>query len=110
MKFETIERETVILNPRKNMKRKTIPSEIRKDPLTGRTSRISHFMSLKWEKPDFDQLVAGTEKTCPFCPDKVMQVTPCFPEDIVPEGRIVLDDKVLFPNIAPYDSLSAVAT
>jgi galactose-1-phosphate uridylyltransferase len=110
MKFEIIERETVILNPRKNMKRKTIPSEIRKDPLTGRTSRISHFMSLKWEKPDFDQLLAGTEKTCPFCPDKIMQVTPCFPEDIVPEGRIVLDDKVLFPNIAPYDSLSAVAT
>jgi galactose-1-phosphate uridylyltransferase len=72
MKFETIERETVILNPRKNMKRKTIPSEIRKDPLTGRTSRISHFMSLKWEKPDFDQLVAGTEKTCPFCPDKIL--------------------------------------
>ncbi len=110
MKFEAIERQTVILDPSNNMQRKTIPSEIRKDPLTGRTSRISHFMALKWEKPDFDQLVAGTEKICPFCPDKVMKVTPCFPEDIVPEGRVVLDDKVLFPNIAPYDSLSAVAT
>jgi len=110
MKFETIERETVILDPVNNMQRKTIPSEIRKDPLTGRTSRISHFMPLKWEKPDFDKLVAGTVKFCPFCPDKIMKVTPCFPEDIVPEGRMVLDDKVLFPNIAPYDSLGAVAT
>jgi galactose-1-phosphate uridylyltransferase len=110
MKFEAIERETVILDPNNNMERKSIPSEIRKDPLTGRTSRICHFMPLKWEKPDFDQLVAGTEKTCPFCPDKVMQVTPCFPEDIVPEGRLTLDDKILFPNIAPYDSLGAVAT
>ena len=110
MKFETIERETVILDPGNNMQRKTIPSEIRKDPLTGRTSRISHFMPLKWEKPDFDKLVAGTVKFCPFCPDKIMKVTPCFPEDIVPEGRMVLDDKVLFPNIAPYDSLGAVAT
>ena len=110
MKFEAIERQTVILDPSNNMQRKTIPSEIRKDPLTGRTSRICHFMPLKWEKPDFDQLVAGTEKTCPFCPDRVMQLTPCFPEDIVPEGRMVLDDKVLFPNIAPYDSLSACAT
>ena len=110
MKFEAIERQTVILDPNNNMERKTIPSEIRKDPLTGRTSRICHFMPLKWEKPDFDQLVAGTEKTCPFCPDKVMQVTPCFPEDIVPEGRLALDDKILFPNIAPYDSLGAVAT
>ena len=110
MKFEAIKRETVILDPGNNMQRRTIPSEIRKDPLTGRTSRISHFMPLKWEKPNFDQLVAGTEKTCPFCPDKVMKVTPCFPEEIVPEGRMVLDDKVLFPNIAPYESLSACAT
>jgi galactose-1-phosphate uridylyltransferase len=110
MKFEAIERETVILDPNNNMQRKTIPSEIRKDPLTGRTSRICHFRALKWEKPDLDQLIAGTEKICPFCPDRVMQVTPCFPDDIVPEGRLVLDDKVLFPNIAPYDSLGAVAT
>ena len=110
MKFEAIERQTVILDPNNSMQRKTIPSEIRKDPLTGRTSRICHFMPLKWQKPDFDQLVTGTEKTCPFCPDKVMKVTPCFPEDIVPEGRVILDDKILFPNIAPYDSLGAVAT
>jgi UDPglucose--hexose-1-phosphate uridylyltransferase len=110
MKFESIARETVILDPNNNMQRKTIPSEIRKDPLTGRTSRICHFMPLKWEKPDFDRLIAGTEKTCPFCPEKVMKVTPCFPEEIVPQGRMVLDDKVLFPNIAPYDSLGACAT
>ena len=110
MQFEAIERETVILDPNNNMERKTIPSEIRKDPLTGRTSRICHFMPLKWEKPDFDKLVAGTDEFCPFCPEKVMRVTPCFPEDIVPEGRMVLDDKVLFPNIAPYDSLGACAT
>ncbi len=110
MKFEAIERQTVMLNPKKNMKQRVIPSEIRKDPLTGRTSRICHFMPLKWDKPNFDQLVAKTQEFCPFCPDKVMEVTPCFPEDIVPEGRMILDDKVLFPNIAPYDSLGAVAT
>ena len=110
MKFEAIERETVILDPNNNMQPKPIPSEIRKDPLTGKTSRICHFRPLKWEKPDLDQLIAGTEKTCPFCPDKVMKITPCFPADIVPEGRMVLNDKVLFPNIAPYDILGAVAT
>jgi UDPglucose--hexose-1-phosphate uridylyltransferase len=110
MKFEAIKRQTVILDPNNNMQRKTIPSEIRKDPLTGRTSRICHFMPLKWQRPDFDQLVGGTEKTCPFCPDRVMKVTPCFPAEIVPDGRMVLEDKVLFPNIAPYDSLSACAT
>ncbi len=110
MNFETVSRETVILDPGNKMTRKAIASEIRRDPLTGRTARICHFMALKWEKPDFDKLVAGTEQWCPFCPDKVMKVTPCFPEEIVAEGRMVLDDKVLFPNIAPYDSLGAVAT
>jgi UDPglucose--hexose-1-phosphate uridylyltransferase len=110
MKFEAVQKETIILDPKNNMARKSIPSEIRKDPLTGRNSRICHFMALKWDKPDFEKLVAGTEAWCPFCPDNVMKVTPCFPEEILPEGRIISDDMVLFPNIAPYDSLSAVAT
>ena len=110
MKFEAIQRETVILDPNNNMESKSIPSEIRKDPLTGRTSRICHFMELKWQKPDFEKLVAGTDVWCPFCADKIFKVTPCFPKEIVPEGRMQLEDKVLFPNIAPYDSLGAVAT
>ena len=110
MKFEAIARETVLLDPSNDMAPKKIPNEIRKDPLTGRTARVCHFRELKWKKPDLDMLVAGTESWCPFCPDKVLKVTPCFPEDILPEGRLTLDDKVLFPNIAPYDRLSAVAT
>ncbi|MGB5746987.1 MAG: hypothetical protein WBM69_08410 [Desulfobacterales bacterium] len=110
MKFEAIAREAVLLDPNDNLARKNIPNEIRKDPLTGRTSRICHFRKLKWEKPDLNKLVAGTELWCPFCPDKVLKVTPCFPEEIIPAGRMTLGNKVLFPNIAPYDRLSAVAT
>lgn len=67
-------------------------------------------MNLQWEKPDFDALVAGTETTCPFCPERVMEVTPAFLPEILPEGRMVSGDMVLFPNIAPYDALGAVAT
>jgi len=110
MKFETVARETVILDPQNDMARKAIPSEIRRDPLTGRSARICHFMALKWEKPDFEKLVGNTAEWCPFCPDKVFKVTPCFPEEIFPGGRMTMGDKVLFPNIAPYDSLGAVAT
>lgn len=110
MNFDVVKKETVVLNPRKNMARRTIPIEIRKDPLTGRTSRICHFMKLQWEKPDFEKLIEGTEAMCPFCADKVMTLTPCFPEEILSEGRLVIDDMVLFPNIAPYDGLGAVAT
>jgi len=110
MRFEAQTKESIILNPLKNMSRRSIPSEIRKDPLTGRSARICHFMQLQWQKPDFNALVSGTEKTCPFCPDKVMQITPQFPPEIIPEGRMTADDMVLFPNLAPYDSIGAVAT
>jgi len=109
MNFEATSKQTILLNPRDNMARQSIPSEIRKDPLTGRTSRICHFMKLSWPKPDFDKLTQGTAEICPFCPDKVMTVTPCFPGELVEEGRMVSGDKIIFPNIAPYDGLSAVA-
>lgn len=110
MKFEAIKKETVMLNPQMEMAERRIPSEIRIDPLTGRTARICHFMKLQWEKPDFDALVAGTEAWCPFCGDKVLAVTPCFSRDLIAEGRMQKGDMVIFPNIAPYDSIGAVAT
>ena len=110
MEFESIRKETVILNPQRNMAKQSIPSEIRTDPLTGRTARICHFMKLQWEKPNFEALVAGTDAWCPFCADKVLKVTPCFGQELIPEGRLQKDDMVLFPNIAPYDSIGAVAT
>ncbi len=107
--FESVRKETLLLNPLKDMAPRTIASEIRRDPLTGRSARICHFMKLSWPKPDFDKLVAGTERHCPFCPGKVHRVTPCFPGELVPEGRLTAGDMVLFPNLAPYDSISAVA-
>lgn len=110
MKFEAIKKETVMLNPNEDMAERRIGSEVRIDPLTGRTARICHFMKLQWEKPDFETLIAGTESWCPFCADKVLKVTPCFPADIIAEGRLQKDDMVIFPNIAPYDSIGAVAT
>ena len=110
MKFESVKKETIMLNPQDNMAERSIPSEIRIDPLTGRTARICHFMKLQWEKPDFEALVKGTESWCPFCADNVLKVTPCFPKTLIPEGRLQKDDMVIFPNIAPYDSIGAVAT
>ena len=110
MKFESIKKETILLTTQKDRAEQHISSEIRFDPLTGRTARICHFMKLHWEKPDFEALVAGTDSWCPFCADKVLTVTPCFPKDLIPEGRMQKDDMVIFPNNAPYDSIGAVAT
>jgi galactose-1-phosphate uridylyltransferase len=66
-------------------------------------------MKLEWEKPDLVALAEKSAPTCPFCPERVMAITPCFPPDILPEGRLVAERGVLFPNLAPYDTLSAVA-
>jgi hypothetical protein len=46
---------------------------------------------------------------CPFCPGKVESITPRFPEQVVPGGRMRRGDAVLFPNLFPYDDISAVA-
>ena len=110
MKFEALKKETIMLDPNEKMTERRIASEVRIDPLTGRTARICHFMKLQWDKPDFDALIAGTDSWCPFCPEKVLNVTPCFPPDLIPEGRLQKNDMVIFPNIAPYDSIGAVAT
>lgn len=110
MNFKTVKKQAIIVDPRHPTQPKSIPVEVREDPLTGRTSRICHFGLLKWAKPDLEKLVAGTETACPFCPDKVRSATPLFPEEITPDGRFVRDDMVLFPNLAPYDGLGAVAT
>jgi UDPglucose--hexose-1-phosphate uridylyltransferase len=88
MKFEAIKKETVMLNPQKDMAERRISSEIRIDPLTGRTARICHFMKLQWQKTDFDALVAGTDAWCPFCEERVLEVTPSYPKDLTPEGSM----------------------
>lgn len=110
MEFAAVSKETVMLNPLKDMAERRVPSEIRTDPLTGRTARICHFMKLQWERPDFDRLVAGTEAHCPFCPERILKITPHFAPDLIPEGRLSDGGMVLFPNLAPYDALGAVAT
>ena len=109
MEFKADPKQTLIINPDPERTSRKVPSQIRYDPLTGRSARICHFMELNWPKPDFAALVAGTEGYCPFCPGKVLEVTPFFPPDLVAEGRLVKGDKVITPNIAPYDGLSCVA-
>ncbi|MCU0559419.1 MAG: hypothetical protein MUD16_04420 [Desulfobacterales bacterium] len=110
IRFAVTRKEAVILDPGSAMQKKAIPVEVRADPLTGRTSRICHFRTLRFEKPDLTRLIEASQATCPFCPEKLLRLTPCFPAEILAEGRLVRDEMTLFPNIAPYDGLGAVAT
>ena len=104
------ERKLALLHdPRKNFELAEIESEIRYDPLTGNSARICHFSLPKLPPPDFAELLAVSRAACPFCPDKVEAITPRFPDDLVPGGRLRRGDAVLFPNLFPYDDISAVA-
>jgi len=96
-------------DPRKNFELAQVESEIRFDPLTGSSGRICHFSLANMSVPDLSGIIAESRAVCPFCPDKVESITPRFPDDLVPGGRMRRGEAVLFPNLFPYDDISAVA-
>ena len=89
------------------------PVEIRVDPLSGRTSRITYSRSAEKE-PGTDALPppppsAADAKNCPFCPENIDRCTPRLPSELCPEGRMQRGKAILFPNLFPYGQYSAVS-
>lgn len=88
----------------------TTPIEVRVDPLTGHSSRILPERGLM-PANDFD--LAGfarkNQSRCPFCPERIDDLTPKLPPAIHPDGRIVHGEAVLFPNLHAYSSHSCVS-
>jgi galactose-1-phosphate uridylyltransferase len=96
-------------DPRKGFALAEVESEIRADPLTGDSAHICHFALDAAPPADLDAIVATSRATCPFCPDKVEVITPRFPDDLVPGGRLRRGEARVFPNLFPYDEISAIA-
>lgn len=107
-----LSRETVmskLLDPRDNFKPAEIPCELRTDPLTGRTTRLAHFGTFPVKPRDFSSFdTAEQHQKCPFCPENLEKVTPRFPKDLIPEGRLALGQAMAIPNLAPYDLYSSL--
>ena len=87
--------------------------QIRTNPITGRTSRIT-FSRIKEKEAGTDGLPppppdALQEKRCPFCRPQVLARTPRLIPEIHPEGRLSRGDALLFPNLFPYGAYSAVS-
>jgi len=87
--------------------------EIRTNPITGRTCRIA-FSRINEKETGSDMLPppppdAEDTANCPFCSPQVTTRTPQLHPDISPEGRLVTGESVLFPNLFPYGSYSAVS-
>ncbi|MGA7173510.1 MAG: hypothetical protein WBR23_05915 [Candidatus Dormiibacterota bacterium] len=85
-------------------------SELRRDPLTGRSGRVAHFVGFKLVPADLSRAVESSRAGCPFCPDRLLQVTPLLPRAIAAEGRIQRGEATVFPNLSPYDRHSVVVT
>ncbi len=87
--------------------------EIRTNPITRRTSRIA-FSRIAQSETGIEVIPppppdAEETSSCPFCRPQVMSKTPQFPPEFAPSGRLARGDSILFPNLFPYGSYSAVS-
>ena len=84
--------------------------EVRADPLTGHTSRIVPNRGLMPPNDfDLEQFARENQPACPFCPERLFELTPLLPPTVHPDGRIVEGEAILFPNLHAYSSHSCVS-
>jgi UDPglucose--hexose-1-phosphate uridylyltransferase len=87
--------------------------EIRTNPITHRTCRVT--LSRKGEKERGTETLpapppdAGQRDDCPFCRPQLTAKTPQCIGSLAPSGRLTRGESVLFPNLFPYGSYSAVS-
>ena len=107
VEFKKVVQKTRLLDPRCGYVPVEVTSEVRFDPLTGETGRVAHFLPT-WPPP------AGQDAgrvfiqggSCPFCPENVERLTPKFPENVVPGGRLRKGEAVVFPAFPLMRSLT----
>jgi galactose-1-phosphate uridylyltransferase len=89
------------------------PIEVRRNPITGRTCRIT-FSRAGEREPGAADLpdpppFAGDRSRCPFCREALAAQTPRLVPELWPDGRMQKGRSVLFPNLFPYGGYSAVS-
>jgi len=89
------------------------PIEIRTHPISGRTCRIA-FSRISEKEAGTDTLPqpppdADKTSNCPFCQPRVTSETPQLHPDLSSDGRMIQGGSLLFPNLFPYGSYSAVS-
>ena len=87
--------------------------EIRTNPITGRTSRIA-FSRINEKEAATDSLPqpppdAYDNSQCPFCQPALASKTPKLQPALADSERLSQGESLLFPNLFPYGSYSAVS-
>lgn len=87
--------------------------EIRTHPISSRTCRIAFSRANEKDAGNETLPQAPPDRhdkvSCPFCRPQVTSQTPRLDPRLVPEGRLVQGESVLFPNLYPYGRYSAVS-
>ncbi|HHP7233021.1 MAG TPA: galactose-1-phosphate uridylyltransferase [Desulfobacterales bacterium] len=94
-------------------RRVTKPIEIRTHPITGRTCRIA-FSRIEERETGTERFPAPPPERdetgkCPFCLPQVAEKIPRINPEMGLEDRMVEGSSLLFPNLFPYGSYSAVS-
>ena len=106
--------QAVFLSPLKNFELDSQEIETRLDPLTGcttkvRTGRKAWQQVYLTDEKLLAEIAGQSIGRCFFCPDKVYESTPKYPEELIPGGRIVVGEACLFPNLFAQKEHSAIA-
>lgn len=110
IEFRAVRETCRFLDPTRDFEPVEKVTEIRHDPLTGRSSRILD-MGFAPERPDVGGMVERFRSGFnPFARERREEVTPKFLEGVegFPGGRLARDEALVVPNLFPYDRYSAV--
>ncbi len=87
--------------------------EVRTDPISQRTARITYARQKEKEPgaEDFPQPPpeAMARERCPFCRPQVFSSTPRLDPGLFAQPRLQRGESLLFPNLFPYGQYSAVS-
>ena len=117
IQFESHTETAGFFSPLEGMEFAEQTIEVRTDPLTGMTAVASAGLAEKEEmflgKTDWaytEDLVARSREGCFFCPEKVLEATPKYPDELLPGGRLERGRALVFPNLFPLAGVHAVVT
>jgi UDPglucose--hexose-1-phosphate uridylyltransferase len=113
IRFKKFQETAILRNPLKDFELEIQPIEYRVDPISGLASTFhtrptSSPVVFKTDEAVTEKLARETQENCLFCPDKVRTVTPKFPAELIPDGRLTRGEATMFPNLFAQKGHSAV--
>ena len=106
IEFEREVQTATFHSPLEDFEQVSVDTELRVDPLTGRTARVVTENFPMPEQPEIDDAILDSEG-CFFCPGTVEEATPTYPE-WVGTDRGESGEATSFPNLNPYGAYSNV--